>query len=337
MKTQLIIGSLICAFCVYQPALSQNLRQPVVATHVDYSNAVSSTEKDLLRDVNASLHSIFKNNGFNLASIENEDRVMSNLLNAMNFRDAEVRSTTGDPIDCVYTIWIEIQGGYYKVYSKRIGRVNSDYFLANPVTKDESLILCRSTKLIRELIALQITEQFISLSPQNKRLLENRLNDEKQIIAKIRQEAADHQAGIEAEKRMDRVLTWVAPSAVHFRNGQSTSGALLLTGELLSVGGGIFTYAKANSLVKTLQDDDWNRKRNDGTAMTDFDRAKLEGQYRAYQVVNYVCWGAAAVLYAVNVATSYKIVSDKRYVLVPSIQQNSMGDLAYGVTLTYRF
>lgn len=337
MKTQMIIGSLICAIFIYQPANSLNPNQPVVATHVDYSNANSSTEKDLLRDVNASLHSIFNNNGFKLASIENEDRVMSNLLTAMNFRDAEVRSTTGDPIDFVYTIWLERQGSSYKVYSKRIGRVNSEYFLAKPVTKDEPLVLCRSTKLIRELIALQIAEQLISLSPQNKRLLENRLDDERQITAKIQQEAADHQAGIETEKRMDRVLTWVAPSAVHFKNGKSTSGALLLTGELLSVGGGIFTYAKANSLVKTLKDDDWNRKRNDGTAMTDFDRAKLENQYRTYQVVNYVCWGAAAVLYVVNVATSYKIISDKRYAIVPSVQQNRIGDIAYGVTLTYRF
>lgn len=337
MKTPLIIGSLICALCIYQPVFSQNLRRSVVATHIEYGNSISSAEKDLLRDVNVSLHSIFKNNGFKLASIENEDRVMSNLLNAMNFRDAEVRSTSGDPIDYVYTIWLERQGSEYKVYSKRIGRVNSEYFLAKPVIKDKSLILCNSTKLIRELIALQITEQYISLSPQNKRLLENRQNDEKQIIAKILQEAADYQAGIEAEKRLDRVLTWIAPSAVHFINGKSTGGALILTGELLSVGGGIFTYVKANSIVKTLKNDDSNRKLNNGKAMTDFDRDKLEKQYKTYQVANYVCWGTAAVLYVVNIATSYKIISDKRYVIAPSIQQNSIGNLAYGVTLTYRF
>ena len=132
---------------------------------------------------------------------------------------------------------------------------------------------------IRELIALQIAEQFISLSSRNKSLFETRKKGEQTIINSIRKRHDDYLEGIEDAKHRDKLLTWFAPSYLHIENGKIASGALLFSGELLSIGGGIFTYAKANSIVKTLKDDDWSRKRNDGTAMTDFERANLEKQY----------------------------------------------------------
>ena len=308
-----------------------------MATHIKYGESASELTKDVLRDVNTYLHGVFERNGFRTASIENEDRVMTNLLNAVNFRDAEVRSQKGEVIDYVYSIWVERQGNDYKFYSQRQGRLNTDYKIGNPIAKSVSLLNYNDNGDIRELIALQIAEQFIDLSSKNKNLLDTRVRGEQAIIRSIQKGHDDYIAGIDAAKKRDKVLTWFAPSYLHIENGKIASGALLFSGELLSVGGGIFTYVKANSLVKTLKDDDWSRKRNDGTAMTDFERANLEKQYKTYQVVNYICWGSAAILYAVNVATSYKIISDKRYAIVPSVQQSGNGDFAYGLALTYRF
>ena len=336
MKTR-FIGALILSLLISVPALSQTSGGKVVATHIEYGDSPSELAVDVLRDVNTYLHGVFERNGFKTASIENEDRVMSNLLNAVNFRDAEVRSQKGEPIDYVYTIWVDKQGDDYKFYSKRQGRLNTDFKLGNPIAKSVSLLNYKPNSDIRELIALQIAEQFINLSSKNKNLLDTRERGEQSTMRKIQQGQDDFIAGIEAAKHRDKILTWFAPSYLHIENGRIASGALLFSGELISVGGGIFTYAKANSLVKTLKEDDWSRKRNDGTAMTDFERANLEKQYKTCQVVNYICWGSAAILYAVNVATSYKIISDKRYAIVPSIQQSGNGDYAYGVALTYRF
>lgn len=314
-------------------AFSQNTQTAVVTTHIEYGTA-SSSERDYLMEVNTYLHDVLEANGCRIASIENEDRVSSNLLTARNYRDAGIQVKDGEPIDFLLTIWLERQGGEYKVYSKRITSVNTGFKAGKPVSKKESLIQYQE---IRELVALEILEQYLTFTPGNGTRLKNRKNDEKQIENDINGARTQRQREIEAEISKDRLLTWCAPSLIHIQNGKITSGALLLSGELLSVGGGIFTYVKANSLVKTLKDDDWGRKRNDGTAMSDAERAALENQYQTCQIANYVCWGTAAVLYAVNVATSYKIISDKRYVIVPSVQQNSIGDFAFGATLTYSF
>lgn len=353
MKTH-IIGALLATLFLSLPAFSQNsMGSKVAAVHIDKYDSYNDIECDIIRDVKIHLLNTLERNGFETASIENEDRVMSNLLNAINFRDAEVRSEKGKKIDYIFSIWIESFNGNYKIYSKRHGTVNIDDKDGTAVVKeafikdaDEELATELNTLQI-ELIALQIAEQFVPLSTENSTRLENGKKKEtqikssiQQIKTKIQKERDDARAKAKAAAKSTRqseiFLSIICPSSVHFINGKSTGGALLLTGELLSTGGGIYTYAKANSIVKTLKADDLCRKRNDGSAMPDIERAKLEKQYHSYQVSNYVCWGALAALYIVNVATSFKIVSDS-YALVPSVQQNMLGEYSYGVTFAYKF
>lgn len=353
MKTH-IIGALLATLFLSLPAFSQNpMGSKVVAVHIDKYESYNDIERDIIRDVKIHLLNTFERNGFETASIENEDRVMSNLLNAINFRDAEVRSEKGKRIDYIYSIWIETINGNYKIYSQRQGRSNTDYKLGTAVVKEafvkgpDEELANELNMLQNELVALQIAEQFVPLSTENSTRLENRKKKEtqikssiQQIKTKIQKERDDARARAKAAAKSTRqseiFLSIICPSSVHFINGKSTGGALLLTGELLSTGGGIYTYAKANSIVKTLKADDLCRKRNDGSAMPDIERANLEKQYQNYQISNYVCWGALAALYIVNVATSFKIVSDS-YALVPSVQQNMLGEYAYGVTFAYKF
>lgn len=354
MKTHLFFGVLISFLFFPKLAFSQNTgNNNVVAIHIDKYDSYNDIERDIIQDVKISLLHALERNGFETVSIDNEDRVMSNLLNAINFRDAEVRSEKGKKIDYIYSIWIEAMDGNYKIYSKRQGRTNTDYKPGTAVDKEapeegaDERLAHELNSLQNELIALQIAEQFIPLSSENRALLENGKKKEiqlknniQQIRIRIYKEQAAAKAKAKAEtksrRKSEMFLSIICPSSVHFINGKSTGGALLLTGELLSTGGGIYTYAKANSIVKTLKADDICRKRDDGSAMPDIERANLENQYHSYQVANYVCWGALAALYIVNVATSFKIVSDT-YALVPSVQQNMLGEYAYGVTFAYKF
>ncbi len=171
-----------------------------------------------------------------------------------------------------------------------------------------------------ELVALSLTRD-LGLKYDSSRLsdLEEWMNERKQ------------------EQKLDRILTWVAPSVVCIKNGEPTSGALLLSGELLSVGGGVFTYAKSISLIKKLKEDDWNRKQNNGMALTDLERARVENQYKTCQALNYICWGSVVLIHTVSVVMANKIVANKSYALAPSVLQNSNRDYAYGISLTYRF
>ena len=181
MKTH-IIGALLATLFLSLPAFSQNpLGSKVAAVHIDKYESYNDIERDIIRDVKIHLLNTFERNGFETASIENEDRVMSNLLNAINFRDAEVRSEQGDTLDFIFTIWIEDLNGNYKIYSHRIGRYNTDD-MQGAAVKKEILEKASNTRLAQELdklntvqnelIAFKIAEQFVSLSTENRTRLE---------------------------------------------------------------------------------------------------------------------------------------------------------------------
>ena len=301
------------------PGRSQTKVQLDIAESVSYGNLKPSIIKGVYRE----LADYLLDNNYILAA---NDHTLKQLMDLewKNQKFSKILPAEHNPV----------KGGIYNLYYELTSEGNYEFLLSHAnMAADVSLYRSNPQSLSwlqledgQKLVAYELVKKCFGLS-QSGQIKLNELNEAKERFLK----------GQGGRKYRDKVLSWLAPSLIHIENGQVTSGSLLLSGELLSVSGGIFTYVKANSLVKTLKDDDWSRKRNDGTAMPDAERAALEKRYQTCQVANYVCWGTAAVLYAVNVATSYKLISDKRYVIVPSVQQNSIGDFAFGATLTYSF
>ena len=301
------------------PGWSQTKVQLDIAESFSYGNLKPSIIKGVYRE----LADYLLDNNYILAA---NDHTLKQLMDLewKNQKFSKILPAEHNPV----------KGGIYNLYYELTSEGNYEFLLSHAnMAADVSLYRSNPQSLSwlqledgQKLVAYELVKKCFGLS-QSGQIKLNELNEAKERFLK----------GQGGRKYRDKVLSWLAPSLIHIENGQVTSGSLLLSGELLSVGGGIFTYVKANSLVKTLKDDDWSRKRNDGTAMPDAERAALEKRYQTCQVANYVCWGTAAVLYAVNVATSYKLISDKRYVIVPSVQQNSIGDFAFGATLTYSF
>lgn len=301
------------------PGWSQTKVQLDIADSFSYGNLKPSIIKGVYRE----LADYLLDNNYILAA---NDHTLKQLMDLewKNQKFSKILPAEHNPV----------KGGIYNLYYELTSEGNYEFLLSHAnMAADVSLYRSNPQPLSwlqledgQKLVAYELVKKCFGLSQSGQKKL-NELNEAKERFLK----------GQGDRKYRDKVLSWLAPSLIHIENGQVTSGSLLLSGELLSVGGGIFTYVKANSLVKTLKDDDWSRKRNDGTAMPDAERAALEKRYQTCQVANYVCWGTAAVLYAVNVATSYKLISDKRYVIVPSVQQNSIGDFAFGATLTYSF
>ncbi len=301
------------------PGWSQTKVQLDIAESFSYGNLKPSIIKGVYRE----LADYLLDNNYILAA---NDHTLKQLMDLewKNQKFSKILPAEHNPV----------KGGIYNLYYELTSEGNYEFLLSHAnMAADVSLYRSNPQSLSwlqledgQKLVAYELVKKCFGLS-QSGQIKLNELNEAKERFLK----------GQGGRKYRDKVLSWLAPSLIHIENGQVTSGSLLLSGELLSVSGGIFTYVKANSLVKTLKDDDWSRKRNDGTAMPDAERAALEKRYQTCQVANYVCWGTAAVLYAVNVATSYKLISDKRYVIVPSVQQNSIGDFAFGATLTYSF
>lgn len=104
MKRITTIGVLVSLLLFAQSIVAQNNSRRVVATHIKTEN-LSYEEQDLLRDINTYLHSAFENNGYALASLDEEDRETSNKLELLNFIDANVRGINGEAVDYVVILW----------------------------------------------------------------------------------------------------------------------------------------------------------------------------------------------------------------------------------------
>lgn len=322
MKTVKSLVILILALFLMQPMFAQNSNRKVVATRIKTDN-LSYEEQDFLRDINTYLHSAFEKNGYALVSIENEDRETANMLERLNYIDANVRGMNGEAIDYIFTIWIEKYNGNYKVCSKRVGRINTDFKEGIVVEKNGGLI---DKKFIRNLVALEILRQYVVLSSSNQSNYSKLIKEEANIIHAIRE-----------KDNIDKIKRWLAPTALHVQNGHIGSGIVLCAGELVSVGGIIYTHIEAGKIVRKLKDDDWSRKRNDGNAMSDAERQRISDKHHKFQTINLCCWGCAALFYAINVGTSYKIVNQKYSVSPIVMKMDDTDNYAYGITLSYKF
>lgn len=181
---RVIIGVIFPLLLFAQSIVAQNNSRRVVATHIKTEN-LSYEEQDLLRDINTYLHSAFENNGYALASLDEEDRETSNKLELLNFIDANVRGINGEAVDYVVILWGEQINGEYKVYSKKIGRSNTDYKLGTPIVKCNVLI---KKQPVRELVALAVAKQYIVFSSSNQLAFEARCREENDIIMAIKKE-----------------------------------------------------------------------------------------------------------------------------------------------------
>lgn len=164
MKRITTIGVLVLLLLFAQSMVAQNNSRRVVATHIKTEN-LSYEAYDFLRDINTFLHSAFENNGYAMVSLDEEDRETANKLELLNYIDANVRGINGEAVDYVFILWLEQINGEYKVYSKRIGRSNTDYKLGTPIENSDALINYRA---VRELVALEVAKQYMVFSPSNQ-------------------------------------------------------------------------------------------------------------------------------------------------------------------------
>lgn len=181
MKTIKSLVILILALFLMQPMFAQNSNRKVVAIRIKTDN-LSYEEQDFLRDINTYLHSAFENNGSSLVSLDEEDREDANKLELLNYIDANVRGMNGEAVDYVIILWLEHINGKYKVYSKKIGRSNTDYKLGTPIVKSEKFI---GDLKIRRLTALEIAEQYVIFSESNQLAIDRSRKDESKLIKNI--------------------------------------------------------------------------------------------------------------------------------------------------------
>lgn len=326
MKTFKIISILIFALFFVQPMFAQSNSRKVVATRIKTENN-SYAEQELLREINAYLHSAFENNGgYALVSLDEEDRDEVNKLELLNYIDADVRSTNGEAIDYVFIIWLEHIGKEYKICSKRNGRTNTDYKLGIPVDESEALIGYRP---VRELIALEIANQYVALSQTNQILLDKRLQDKANIIEDLTQ-------GSLTKKRKANVKALglsVIPGVGLMQKGRTGEGVAYLLGDIALIGGGVGMLAYANKQQDIMNDRNTNHDQFI-TAKRHYDSAKT---------VSYCCFGAAAALYVVNLVRSYaaepKPGARIQWSVVPTMNPTSPygPNMSLNLALTYKF
>ncbi len=325
MKTFKIISILTFALFFVQPMFAQSNSRKVVATRIKTENN-SYAEQELLREINAYLHSAFESNGYALVSLDEEDRDEANKLELLNYIDADVRSTNGEAIDYVFIIWLEHIGKEYKICSKRNGRTNTDYKLGIPVDESEALIGYRP---VRELIALEIANQYVALSQTNQILLDKRLQDKANIIEDLTQ-------GSLTKKRTANVKALglsVIPGVGLMQKGRTGEGVAYLLGDIALIGGGVGMLAYANKQQDIMND------RN-----TNFDQYNTaKSNYNTAKTVSYCCFGAAAALYVVNLVRSYvaepKPGARLQWAVVPSMNPTSPygSNMSINLALSYKF
>lgn len=177
---RVIIGVIFSSLLFAQSIVAQNNSRRVVATHIKTEN-LSYEEQDLLRDINTYLHSAFENNGYAMVSLDDEDRETANKLEFLNYVDADVRGVNGEAVDYVFILWLEQISGEYKVYSKKLGRSNTDYKLGTPIVKSGALV---NYQVVRELVALAVAKQYMVFSSSNQSAYDRCLNEEDDIIKK---------------------------------------------------------------------------------------------------------------------------------------------------------
>ena len=107
-------------------------------------------------------------------------------------------------------------------------------------------------------------------------------------------------------------------------------GVFTLLGEVALVGGGVGCYFGAKKQLNVMKDMN--------TTYDDFMKAKKN--YQTFRVSSYVCYGAAAALYVLNLYRAYAALPrykhKKEMSFYPSVN-NVNGDMAFGLGFTYKF
>ncbi len=105
-------------------------------------------------------------------------------------------------------------------------------------------------------------------------------------------------------RRYGEVSNWtslvksaVVPGLGQMGKGYYAEGWLTLTGELLFVGGGAYSYYTAQQQLEVM--------RNATTPYADWHAA--QNKYNTFRTASYIAWGSAAVLYLFNLYRAYSM------------------------------
>lgn len=139
----------------------------------------------------------------------------------------------------------------------------------------------------------------------------------------------------DALRREGEASNWTAlaksaflPGLGQMGKGYFAEGVLTLTGELLFVGGGIYSYLSAQQKLQKMNADgisyaEWNTARSD---------------YSTFQTLSYISWGGVALLYAFNLYRSFSMQPRRTsgLALVPSTIPSHFS-LSPSLSLTFIF
>lgn len=120
----------------------------------------------------------------------------------------------------------------------------------------------------------------------------------------------------------------VVPGLGQMGKGYHAEGWLTLAGELLFVGGGIYSYYSAQQQLELM--------RNPATSYDDWNAA--QNRYNTFRSTSYIAWGGAAVLYLFNLYRAYSMQPRRTTGLafVPSVMSTE-GGLAPSLALSLNF
>lgn len=326
MRTVKLLGILAYALFFMQPMFAQSSSCKVVATRIKTENN-SYDEQELLREINAYLHSAFEKNDYALVSLDEKDRDVANKLELLNYIDANVRGTNGEAVDYVVIIWLSHIDSKYKIWSKKIGRTNTDYKEGIPIEEEGALI--RDTH-IRELVSLEIAKQYVgSLSQQNQVSLDKGIQYRTDLIEELR-------AGtIRGRRRANAKALGLSiiPGVGLMQKGRTGEGVAYLIGDVALVGGGIGMLAYADKQLSIMND-----------RSTNYDQfIKAKSNYDTAKTASYFCFGTAAALYVVNLVRSYvaepKPGARIQWAVVPSMNPTSPygPNMSVNLALAYKF
>ena len=136
-------------------------------------------------------------------------------------------------------------------------------------------------------------------------------------------------------RRYGEVSNWtslvksaVVPGLGQMGKGYYAEGWLTLTGELLFVGGGAYSYYTAQQQLEVM--------RNAATPYADWHAA--QNKYNTFRTASYIAWGSAAVLYLFNLYRAYSMQPRRTtgLALAPSVMPTGRG-FTPSLSLTLNF
>ena len=124
------------------------------------------------------------------------------------------------------------------------------------------------------------------------------------------------------------VKSAVVPGLGQMGKGYYAEGWLTLTGELLFVGGGAYSYYMAQQQLEVMRDA--------ATPYADWHAA--QNSYNTFRTASYIAWGSAAVLYLFNLYRAYSMQPRRTtgLALAPSVMPTERG-FTSSLSLTLNF